>query len=128
MALKEGRNGGKVRVSEPGEKTPGAGRPKGSQNRATIVRKWLDLSTEIEKEGEVVGASGKKGTIEDRVVLAQVRRAIVDGDTKAAEFLFDAVFGKIPQAHKVGGDDENPAPVPVQIVLAQDDQDDDEEA
>lgn len=80
------------------------GRPKGSPNRATVLRKWLDIATKVKnpETGEML-----EGTVEDRVAMALIAKAI-KGDVQAIKEINDSLYGKAHQAIQVGGDPENP--------------------
>ncbi len=66
-----------------------AGRPKGSLNRSTIARRWLEASRKgknpITGEDEVL-------TQEDIITLALIRKAM-DGDVSAYKALMDSGYG-----------------------------------
>lgn len=59
------------------------GRPKGSLNRSTIVRRWIE-------------AAGSKPdvTVADEMVLAQIKQAM-KGNTMAFNAIFDSGLGKV---------------------------------
>ena len=65
------------------------GRPKGSLNRSTIARKWLEATREgknpLTGENEVL-------TQEDIITLALIRKAM-DGDVAAYKALMDSGYG-----------------------------------
>lgn len=60
-----------------------SGRPKGSRNRSTIVREWLEAKATDDSEGEV----------SDQLVRALIRKA-AEGDVMAFRELFDSGYGK----------------------------------
>ena len=70
--------------------TFGKGRPKGSPNRSTIARKWLAAMTKgINPEtGEE-----EKMTLEERMTLAQISKAITSKDTSAYNAIMNSAFG-----------------------------------
>jgi len=69
--------------------TFGKGRPKGSLNRSTIARKWLNTSrvgkNPITGQEEILSQ-------EDVITLAIIRKAI-DGDVPAYKALLDSAHG-----------------------------------
>jgi hypothetical protein len=67
------------------------GRPKGSLNRSTVYRQWLELLTtaEVPETGEIIEL-----TIMDKVVLKQIEKAL-KGNTKSFNALMDGAFGRI---------------------------------
>jgi hypothetical protein len=80
------------------------GRPKGSRNRSTVVRKWLETSLEI------TGLDGrrKRGRVVDAIVLRLIRKAIVDGNVAAARELLDSAYGRAPETIEHTGKDGAP--------------------
>lgn len=64
------------------------GRPKGSLNRSTIAKKWLEvLSQEELEDGEVKWLSN-----EEAMTLALIRKAR-NGDVNAYKALMDSAYG-----------------------------------
>ena len=68
----------------------GKGRIKGSQNRSTIARKWLAAMTK--------GINPETGeeqsmTLEERMTLAQISKAISSKDTPAYNAIMNSAFG-----------------------------------
>ena len=70
--------------------TFGKGRPKGSPNRSTVAKKWLAAMTKgINPEtGEE-----EKMTLEERMTLAQISKAITSKDTPAYNAIMNSAFG-----------------------------------
>lgn len=68
------------------------GRPKGSRNRSTIVREWLDTKTEMKNP-----FTGKKGKtkIVDAMVWSMINQVLKKGNVQAFKELMDSGFGKI---------------------------------
>lgn len=69
------------------------GRPKGSRNRATLVREWLEV-----KQKEKNPLTGKIEELEqqDLITLALIKKA-KKGDVQAYKELMDSAHGKIEQ-------------------------------
>ena len=71
------------------------GRPKGSRNRRTIVRKWLEAKEEIKNpitgETELVEQS-------DIMVLGLIKKAR-KGDVSAFKELMDSGYGKLMESY-----------------------------
>ena len=67
------------------------GRPKGSRNRATLVREWLEVTQNIKNPltGEVEPLQQQ-----DLIILALIKRAR-NGDVNAAKELLDSAHGKL---------------------------------
>lgn len=90
-----------------GERRNPNGRPKGSKNRATVLKKWISISAKI-KHPE--NDSTIKGTMEDKVNLALLTKALT-GDVQAIKEINDTLYGKIPDKNELsgtGGKDLNP--------------------
>ncbi len=68
--------------AKPGEIRNPNGKPKGTRNRSTIVREWL----EMQKDGE---------PNIDRVMRALIKKAS-DGDVPAIREALDSAYGKNP--------------------------------
>tara|TARA_R110002012_G_scaffold69193_6_gene179219 strand:+ start:1749 stop:2078 length:330 start_codon:yes stop_codon:yes gene_type:complete len=81
--------------------TFGKGRPKGSKNRSTIAKKWLNaMTTGINPEtGEE-----ESMTLEDRMTLAQVSKAISTKDTAAYKAVLDSAHGQPKETVDVNAD------------------------
>jgi hypothetical protein len=80
------------------------GRPKGSRNRATIVRQWLEIMRETTNP-----LTGKKDKMEiqDEMVLKQIEKSL-EGDTAAFKELMDSAHGKAVQSFEHSGKDGEP--------------------
>lgn len=108
----EGNNGGTLNRIEPGESLPGAGRPKGSLNRSTIARKWLQAEEKIKNP---ITKVDEQLTQEDIMTLALIKKAR-SGDVNAYKALMDSAHGA-PKQLLVGDDDGNGGNAPVTIRL-----------
>lgn len=69
---------------KPGQSGNPKGKPKGTRNRSTIVRQWLDAEATDGFGGEVV----------DQLVRALIKKAAV-GDVAAFRELMDSGYGKV---------------------------------
>jgi len=81
MRLVPGRNGGKIRHSEKGEKTPGAGRPPGSKSFKSLLKKALK---QVVQDDE-----GKPVAIKELAAIDLVAMLIsteIDDNTKPRAF------------------------------------------
>ena len=69
------------------------GRPKGSKNRSTIARYWLNVEQNLKNP-----LTGEKEDLsqEDLMTLAQIKKAR-EGDTGAYKALMDSAFGSPKQ-------------------------------
>ncbi len=65
------------------------GRPKGSKNRSTIAKKWLQVEQDLKNP-----LTGDKETMsqEDLMTLALIKKART-GDTQAYQKLLDSAYG-----------------------------------
>jgi len=72
-----------------GEVRNPSGRPKGSRNRSTIARKWLEVNQSLKNP-----LTGENETMsqEDLMTLALIKKAR-DGDTNAYKALMDSGYG-----------------------------------
>ena len=78
-----------LRPPQPGEVRNPNGRPKGSKNRSTIARKWLEVMQDTKNPitGEL-----EKLSQEDLITLAMIHKAR-KGDVGAYKQLMDSGFG-----------------------------------
>jgi len=82
------------------------GRPKGTKNRSTLLRYWLEceqkITNPITKEMEML-------SVEDQVILALINKAR-KGDVSAIKEIMDSAYGKALQGLDIttGGDKINP--------------------
>lgn len=70
------------------------GRPKGSKNRSTIARKWLDA---MQTAKNPITGEDEQLSQEDLATLAQIKKAR-EGNTHAYKALMDSAFG-LPTQH-----------------------------
>ena len=87
-----------LRPFKKGESGNPKGRPKGSKNRATIVRELFDSISVLDsfKFNELESRFPyikNNMSIEYLMTLIQVNKAIFDGDTKAYKVLMDSLYG-----------------------------------
>ena len=75
------------------------GKAPGTKNRATILRKWIDVTTKVKDP-----ATGKEttGTIEDEIKLALIIKA-KSGDVAAIKEIDDTLYGKIKEQTELTG-------------------------
>lgn len=74
---------------EKGESGNPAGRPKGSKNRSTIARRWLEVNQSLKNP-----LTGENETMsqEDLMTLALIKKAR-EGDVNAYKALMDSGYG-----------------------------------
>ena len=70
----------------------------GMNYRPTVFNNWMHFATTGEDPNGIVANM----SIQDKIVLAQVKKAI-DGDTAAAIFLFDGAYGKVKDVVQQSG-------------------------
>jgi hypothetical protein len=75
------------------------GRPKGSLNRSTIIRKWLQAESDFKNPltGEM-----ERMTLEDSITLSQLAQA-GKGSTNAYKALLDSAYGAPKQEIETTG-------------------------
>jgi len=61
-----------------------AGKPKGTRNRSTIIREWL----------EAKATDGESGQVSDQLVRSLIKKAVT-GDVAAFRELMDGAYGKV---------------------------------
>jgi hypothetical protein len=85
----EGRNGGTLKPFDKGESGNPNGRPKGSKNRSTIARHWLQVNQNLKNP-----LTGENETMsqEDLMTLALIKKAR-EGDVNAYKALMDSGYG-----------------------------------
>jgi hypothetical protein len=76
------------------------GRPKGTLNKSTIIKKFLEA---IQKAENPISGKDEDMTIQDRMVLAQIQKAL-KGDTKAFKELMDGAYGMNKQVIEQWGE------------------------
>ena len=86
-----------IRPPKPGEVRNPKGKPPGTKNRSTILKKWIEVATKLKNP---VTGKDEFGTVEDKVTLALIARALT-GDVQAIK---DANFKvAIDGVNSVGG-------------------------
>lgn len=79
------------KAGEPGHNPNG--RPKGSRNRSTIVREWLEAT--YKKVNPITGQN-ETLQIQDHLVISLIGKAL-KGDVQAFRELFDSGHGKVSE-------------------------------
>ena len=85
----EGKNGGTLKPFEKGESGNPNGRPKGTRNRSTIARQWLEVNQNL--KNPLTGESENMSQ-EDLMTLALIKKAR-EGDVSAYKALMDSGYG-----------------------------------
>jgi hypothetical protein len=87
-----GKNGNRLKVVKKGDPTPNPnGRPKGSRNRSTIVREWLEAN--LSRSNPLTGKR-EAMQVQDHMVLSIIQKAL-EQDVGAFKELMDSAYGKI---------------------------------
>ncbi len=100
-------------VAEKGDPPKSNGRPKGSKNRATSIRHWLE-SEEI-ADNPITGVL-ERLTQEDIITLALISKAR-DGDVAAYKALMDSAYGAPKQGIEHAEADGEPVKLKVTLNL-----------
>lgn len=87
---------------EPGQSGNPSGRPKGSRNRSTVIKRWLEA---IDKNKNPMTGEVEEMTVEDRMTLALIGKAL-KGDTSAYKALMDSAYGHPKQEIENTGQSE----------------------
>lgn len=82
-------NNENLKSYKPGESGNPNGRPKGSKNRSTIAKQWLEIN---EKTSNPITGKTELLTQEDLLTLAQIKKAR-EGDVNAYKALMDSAYG-----------------------------------
>jgi hypothetical protein len=88
----EGRHGGTLYPMQKGEKARSNGRPKGSPNASTILKRILD--TKIKKQNPLTGADDMTGM---EVINMALFSQAANGNVKAYQEIIDRTEGKVLQ-------------------------------
>jgi len=83
-----------------GERRNPNGRPVGSKNRKTLLKKWLELSADVLAP---ITNESTSGTVEDAVYLALIKKAL-DGDVNAIKEISDTMYGKLTDKMEHSGE------------------------
>jgi hypothetical protein len=69
------------------------GKPKGTKNRATILKKWIKVKVKIKDKSNPL-LREITGTVEDEIILALIHKGR-SGDVQAIKEINDTLYGKI---------------------------------
>jgi hypothetical protein len=97
----------------PGEVRNPKGKPKGTKNRATVLKELLGIKMKKPnplKEGKVEAM-----TVERLIELALIKKAM-NGDVSAMKLVSEKLYGKIPLDINLGGQQENPVVVDKKVT------------
>ena len=83
--------------AKKGEVRNPKGKAKGTRNRKTIIRQWLEYERMTENP---LTAKRELLSVAQCIVLEQVKAAL-DGNLRACEWLFDCAFGKMTDKNEM---------------------------
>jgi len=86
-----------IRPPKPGEVRNPKGKPPGTKNRSTILKKWIEVATKLKNP---VTGKDEFGTVEDKLTLALIARALT-GDVQAIKEINDTLYGKLTEKSEV---------------------------
>ena len=86
-----------LKPAKKGEVRNPKGRPKGSKNRSTIIRHWLQAVTD--GKNPITGDIDKM-SVDDRLTLSILAKAM-KGDTQAYKALMDSAYGQPKQQMEI---------------------------
>ena len=75
------------------------GRTKGTLNRSTLLKKWIEVHTKLKHP---ITKKEESGTVADLITLALINKAIA-GDIQAIKEINDTLYGKIPLVNELTG-------------------------
>ena len=84
-------NPGNIIPPKKGEIRNPKGKPKGTLNRSTILKKWLTVQTKIKRPDD---GSEEQVSLSDAIALGIIRQAM-KGDVNAYKEIMDTLFGKM---------------------------------
>jgi len=100
---KGGNHNENLKPFKKGQSGNPKGKPKGTRNRSTILKKWIKVRVKI-KDKANPSLKEVRGTVEDEIVLALISKAR-SGDVQAIKEIMDTLYGKIPDKQQIGGPD-----------------------
>lgn len=77
------------------------GKPKGTKNRSTILKRWVEVSVKIKDKSNPL-LKEYIGTVEDEIILALISEAR-KGNIQAIKEIQDTLHGKIPDKSELTG-------------------------
>jgi hypothetical protein len=75
------------------------GRPIGTKNRSTILKKWIEVNVKIKDKSNPT-LKEIDGTVEDQIILALIAKAR-SGDVQAIKEINDTLYGKIVENQRI---------------------------
>lgn len=90
-----------------------AGYPKGQKNRATILKKWIEVAVKFK---DPITEEEISGTVEDKISLSLINKAL-SGDVQAIKEINDTLYGKIPDTQKFNHTTKGDSMRPLEIIV-----------
>jgi hypothetical protein len=78
---------------------PGGGRPVGTKNRSTLLKKWIEVHAKVKNP---ITKELEQGTVEDLITIALIDKAL-SGDIQAIKEVNDTLYGKLQENQKIEG-------------------------
>ena len=98
----KGRNGGTLNPSKKGDPSPNPnGRPKGSRNRSTVIREFLEAT--MTEKNPITGKT-EKLSIEQLMALSMIKQVLSKGNVHAWNSIKDDAYGKAKESVELSGD------------------------
>ena len=97
------------------------GRPKGSKNRATIVKKWMEAAKDVKNP---INGFTEKLSQEDMLTLAMISKGL-KGDVGAYKAVMDSLYGAVKQTMELS-QSEQPIFNKLDIDVIEDDSSDED--
>jgi hypothetical protein len=90
-----------IKPPQKGEIRNPKGKPVGTKNRSTILKKWVKVKVKIRGKANPY-LEDITGTVEDEIVLALITKAR-GGDVQAIKEVYDTLYGKIQENQRIEG-------------------------
>jgi len=98
----KGRNGGTLNPSKKGDPSPNPnGRPKGSRNRSTVIREFLEAT--MTEKNPITGKT-EKLSVEQLMALSMIKQVLSKGNVHAWNSIKDDAYGKAKESVELSGD------------------------
>ena len=73
------------------------GKPVGTKNRSTILKKWIEVNAKVTNP---ITKQEEGGTVEDLITIALITKALA-GDVQAIKEINDTLYGKLTENQKI---------------------------
>jgi len=98
----KGRNGGTLMPPFKGDPSPNPnGRPKGSRNRSTVIREFLEAT--MTEKNPITGKT-EKLSVEQLMALSMIKQVLSKGNVHAWNSIKDDAYGKAKESVELSGD------------------------